>query len=327
MMLWMLYRCDEDRCEICARRIQVCWRSHQNRKVFKLLMNTVRSAEECLTPAVLRQLSPREANLLRDPSLQCKVRIRFSGPQFPPVIVFKIFHTGRGGSYLSGKKLFQPSNQATADTCRMMGNRKFMDLMMEDEMHWQGRTISHPADVTCMRDYMQYSSHLDELPAHVGGRENAWRHLSLKVLSRDGGTGTTDGPLREELSRATVMRRPDRPIRSPVAPPSSAVSTPGLWTPKRRLARARALADRMRRVYTLREEEKVKDGDHEENRTLRLDHMTDGQMNRPHAADDKFVFIPAASECLAISDVSDCEWEEEAELLCSWSNQLTLDLI
>lgn len=30
-----------------------------------------------------------------------------------------------------------------------------MDLMMEDEMHWQGRTISHPADVTCMRDYMQ----------------------------------------------------------------------------------------------------------------------------------------------------------------------------
>lgn len=37
----------------------------------------------------------------------------------------------------------------------MMGNRKFMDLMMEDEIHWQGRTISHPADVTCVRDYMQ----------------------------------------------------------------------------------------------------------------------------------------------------------------------------
>ncbi|KAL0194198.1 hypothetical protein M9458_012494, partial [Cirrhinus mrigala] len=30
-----------------------------------------------------------------------------------------------------------------------------------------------------------YSSHLDELPACVGGRENGWRFLSLKVLSRD----------------------------------------------------------------------------------------------------------------------------------------------
>ncbi|KAB5522210.1 hypothetical protein PHYPO_G00157020 [Pangasianodon hypophthalmus] len=315
----MLYRCDE---EICARRIQVCWRSHQHRKVFKLLMNTVRSAEECLTPAVLRQLSPREANLLRDSSLQCKVRFRFSGPQFPPVIVFKIFHTGRGGSYLSGKKLFQPSNQATADTCRMMGNRKFMDLMMEDELHWQGHTIARPADVTCIRDYMQYSSHLDELPAHVGGRENSWRRVSLKVLSRGGGTGATqDGLLREEPSGATVTRRPDRPIRSPAAPPSSAVSTPGPRTPNRRSARARTLADRKRRIYTLREDTR------EENSTVTLDHMTNSRMNKRHTADEKLVFIPDASECLALSDVSDCEWEEEAELLCSWSNQLSLDLI
>ncbi|XP_046695841.1 uncharacterized protein CXorf58 homolog isoform X4 [Silurus meridionalis] len=141
--------------EMCARRIQDCWRSHQNRKVFQLLMRTVCSAEACLTPALLQQLSPQEANLLRDPSLQCKVRFRFAGPLFPPVIVFKVFHTGRGGSYLSGKKLFQPSNQATADTCRMMGNRKFMNLMMEDENHWQGRTIWHPAEVMCTRDYMQ----------------------------------------------------------------------------------------------------------------------------------------------------------------------------
>lgn len=30
-----------------------------------------------------------------------------------------------------------------------------MDLMQEDEVHWQGRIISRPADVTCIRDYMQ----------------------------------------------------------------------------------------------------------------------------------------------------------------------------
>ncbi|KAF4113895.1 hypothetical protein G5714_006440 [Onychostoma macrolepis] len=45
-------------------------------------MNTVRSAEQCLASAVLRQLSPREAELLKDPSLKCKIRFRFAGPRF-----------------------------------------------------------------------------------------------------------------------------------------------------------------------------------------------------------------------------------------------------
>ncbi|XP_053341898.1 uncharacterized protein CXorf58 homolog [Clarias gariepinus] len=256
--------CEQDVCEVYARRIQVFWRARRDRKVFKLLMSTARSAEECLTPAVLRQLSPREANLLKDQSLQCKVRIRFSGPQFPPVIVFKIFQTGRGGRYLSGKNVFQPSNQATVDSCRMMGNRKFMDLMQQDEVHWQGRIISRPADVTCIRDYMQYSSHLD---------------------------------------------------LSPVAPPPSAVSTRGPRTPKRRSPQARTLTDRMRRVYTLRGTKTVKDGDQVIN------------VSERRSADEECVFFPAASEGVALSDVSDCEWEEEAELLCSWSNQLTLDWI
>lgn len=71
----------------------------------------------------------------------------------------------------------------------------------------------------------------------------------------------------------------------------------------------------------------VKDGDEEGKSTLRLDHMTDTQMNKRHTADEKFVLISDVSKYLVLSDVSDCEWEEEAELLCSWSNQLTLDLI
>uniref|UniRef100_A0A4W4H2S5 Uncharacterized protein n=1 Tax=Electrophorus electricus TaxID=8005 RepID=A0A4W4H2S5_ELEEL len=168
-----------------ARKIQAYWRSYQDRRLFRLLLNTVRSAEQCLTPAVLRQLSPREAHLLRDPSLPCKVRFRFSGSQFPPVIVFKIFHLGQGMHYLSGKKLFRPSNQATADTFQIMGKRKFVELMTKDEIQWRDQAISDPADITCMRDYMQYSSHLDELPIHLGGRGNTWRHLSLKALSRN----------------------------------------------------------------------------------------------------------------------------------------------
>ncbi|XP_016102258.1 uncharacterized protein CXorf58 homolog [Sinocyclocheilus grahami] len=158
-----------------ARRIQAYWRSFRDRWLFRLLMNTVRYTQQ---NSVWHQLSPREAELLKDPSLKCKIRFRFAGPWFPLSVVFKIFHIGGGGHYLSGKKVFSPSNQATADACRMMGNRAFMDLISMDEFH---RAAVKPQDVICMRDYMQYSSHLDELPACVKG----WRFLSLKVLSRE----------------------------------------------------------------------------------------------------------------------------------------------
>lgn len=42
--------------------------------------------------------------------------------------------------------------QATADTCRMMGNRAFMDLISVNEIH---KSAVEPQDVICMRDYMQ----------------------------------------------------------------------------------------------------------------------------------------------------------------------------
>lgn len=42
--------------------------------------------------------------------------------------------------------------QATADTCRMMGNRAFMDLISVNEIH---KAAVEPQDLICMRDYMQ----------------------------------------------------------------------------------------------------------------------------------------------------------------------------
>uniref|UniRef100_A0A3B4E769 Uncharacterized protein n=1 Tax=Pygocentrus nattereri TaxID=42514 RepID=A0A3B4E769_PYGNA len=170
-----LCRSDCEKREKSARRIQAFWKSYQDRKLFHLLMNTVRSAEQCVSPAVLRQVSPLEASLLTDRSLQCKVRFRFSGPQFPPVIVFKIFYTGRGRRYLSGKKLFRPSNQATADSYKVMGNRRFMELLMEDEVQWHGREISDPIDITCMRDYVQVRTHTAD--TLTPGRRNLERNL------------------------------------------------------------------------------------------------------------------------------------------------------
>lgn len=70
---------------------------------------------------------------------------------------------------------------------------------------------------------------------------------------------------------------------------------------------------------------KVKDRDEE--RESSLDHTTDSQIKKHHTVDKKSLLITDAYERSALGDVSDCEWEEEAELLCFWSNQLTQDLI
>ncbi|XP_017540557.1 putative uncharacterized protein CXorf58 homolog isoform X1 [Pygocentrus nattereri] len=301
---------DCEKREKSARRIQAFWKSYQDRKLFHLLMNTVRSAEQCVSPAVLRQVSPLEASLLTDRSLQCKVRFRFSGPQFPPVIVFKIFYTGRGRRYLSGKKLFRPSNQATADSYKVMGNRRFMELLMEDEVQWHGREISDPIDITCMRDYVQYSSHLDELPACMGGRENGWRCLSLQVLTRDRDTGPMVDKLKKE-----VLSRPSRPLRSPAAPPSSAVSS-------RRSARAQGISARRKLLYTRSEEQRALGEEQEEKQTHGAINININEMNEE--ADEELI-NPDPSSLLELDE--DSQWEEEAEKLCFWTSQLTLDTI
>ncbi|XP_021474422.2 putative uncharacterized protein CXorf58 homolog isoform X2 [Oncorhynchus mykiss] len=337
-----------------AKKIQKYWRSHQDRRLFQLMSLTVRAAEHCLAPAILRQLSPREADLVRDPSMHCKVRFRFSGSQFPPVIVFKIFHLGGGRQYISGKRVFRPSNQATTDTCRMMGNRTFINHIIADEIQRQGRMISDTSYITSMRDFMQYSSHLDELPAYLGGRENTWRFLSLQGLSRNilqwdslevGGKGTVADRLRQELLLLAPQipcpliggAIPPRMLRSPAAPPSSVVSTarhasqPATSsTPlpsTRRSARARTSAARMRHLYILGgtpkdENNETTEKNHNPERGEQEKDM-EGSVVKPEAPQ---IFWPLGlEEDSSENSLSDSEWEEEAEKLCLWTRQLALD--
>ncbi|RXN03311.1 zinc finger Y-chromosomal 1-like protein [Labeo rohita] len=293
--------------EDCARRIQAYWRSFRDRRLFRLLMNTVRSAEQCLASAVLRQLSPREAELLKDPSLKCKIRFRFAGPRFPPSVVFKIFRIGGGGHYLSGKKVFSPSNQATADTCRMMGNRAFMDLISMDEFH---KAAVEQQDVICMKDYMQYSSHLDELPAYVGGRENGWRFLSLKVLSRDvmlreGVKPGTRGrlkmvlPFRHLVNSRFAGRQP---------------SHRGSQASSRRSARAQNNVARKRRLYGLSEAERILD------EQKHMDGINSHDMKKQNGTTEKRdikIVLPSVETEDYDDSSSQSEWEEEAEKLCN----------
>ncbi|XP_072035268.1 uncharacterized protein CXorf58-like [Amphiura filiformis] len=171
---------------LAVRAIERCWCSYRDKQMFKLLKHAICAAEHSLTFEILRKVCPTEAQLLKDPGIKTRVRFRFSGSEFPPVILFKIFtHTeGTGLKYLSGKRCIKPATNAASDACRMMGHRKFYDQMIADTcQHMQDR-ITDEVDVTTVKDYMQYISNLDEMPAHIGGRDNLWRKLDLNALPR-----------------------------------------------------------------------------------------------------------------------------------------------
>ncbi|XP_048093736.1 uncharacterized protein CXorf58 homolog isoform X2 [Alosa alosa] len=346
-----------------AMKIQKFWRSYQDRTLFHLLLQTVRKAlsnpewpsrvpqESSLTPAVLRQLNPREAQLLRDPSMHCKVRFRFCGSQFPPIIVFKIFQSGGRQHYISGKKIFRPYNQATPQTCKIMGNRKFLDLLVTDELLHLGQRVADAADVVCMRDFMQYSSHLDELPAYLGGRSNSWRTLRLHPLPGPtlnyahlplGRTGPAGAHLRPDLLQGVLQgchaagetETPGggaRTLRSPAARPSSFASVPSSernhshrQTPSSSRASSvpsssrrsgkfhRAISMKMRQLYI--------SGHHNKAHQLSPDsplrvRPTD---TVPEGKEEGFNRSPSP-----FSNNSDWEKEqEEADRLCDWSRNL-----
>uniref|UniRef100_A0A8C2UJ41 Chromosome X open reading frame 58 n=2 Tax=Chinchilla lanigera TaxID=34839 RepID=A0A8C2UJ41_CHILA len=99
--------------DISARKIQRAWFVHLDKMIFQLLKHTICAAEYCVTHEILKNVCPLEAELVKDPSMKCKVRFRFSGETFPPFIVFKIFlHTeGHGYKYFSGKNLLKPSSK------------------------------------------------------------------------------------------------------------------------------------------------------------------------------------------------------------------------
>nr|XP_006213069.1 putative uncharacterized protein CXorf58 homolog [Vicugna pacos] len=143
--------------EISAHRIQRAWLSHLDKTVFQLLKYTVCAAEYHVTHEILKKVSPLEAELVKDPCMKCKVRFRFSGETFPPLIVFKIFlHTeGHGYKYFSGKNLLKPSSEAVVDACKMMGEKKFYHQIMEDEHLFQKFKITDKIDIVTLKDYVQ----------------------------------------------------------------------------------------------------------------------------------------------------------------------------
>ena len=83
------------------------------------------------SPQVLRKINPLEANILRDPTLHARLRFRFGGESFPPIILYKIF-INASVLYVSGATHILPGSEAAQDACDRMGDRRYFDLVLGD---------------------------------------------------------------------------------------------------------------------------------------------------------------------------------------------------
>ncbi|KAG3271841.1 uncharacterized protein CXorf58 homolog isoform X1 [Ictidomys tridecemlineatus] len=328
------------RLEISARKIQKSWFTYMDKVIFQLLKHTVCAAEHYVTYEILKKVSPLEAELIKDPSMKCKVRFRFSGERFPPFIVFKIFlHTeGRGYKYFSGKNLLQPSNEAMVDACKIMGKKKFYQQIMEDEHIFQKFKVTDHVDIVTMQDYMQYSSLLDETPASSGGRNNHWRRLNLENIPRTmmiydivdyAESGVISNRLQKEMKyllqrpRTEEMRQHQLKIVSQVRCPSFAIMQPLLQPYQqqsemkplgRRSKQARMKVEKMRKAYKMA-------------KNMNASEVTELQKNAASAKKRETIIIPTPSfDIVKVNEsTSDSELEKEEKELFAWYQDLHID--
>lgn len=296
-----------------ARKIERYWCSYRDKQMFKLLKYAICAAEHSLTYEVLRKVSPLEADLLRDPVIQARVRFRFGGAEFPPIILFKIFiHSGgHGVKYYCGKKVIKPASEAACDSLKLMGNRKFYDQLIADTCQHEKDRVTDETDVTTMKDYMQYLSHLDECPAATGGKSNTWRRLTLEAIPRQNivhdifsyvACGISTPRLLEECPDLLALRPATQEIQvaSIKAIPLYRKKRQVDYTissPIRRSKQAKARVAKMRKMFG---------------------------MDSPKLPES----CPGGTPVTQVPDVDlfqDEDWEDQADKLYEWTQTLSLD--
>ncbi|KAJ7333190.1 hypothetical protein OS493_018366 [Desmophyllum pertusum] len=282
-----------------SRKIERFWCSYRDKQMFKLLKYAICAAEHSLTYEVLRKVSPLEADLLRDPAIQARVRFRFGGTEFPPIIMFKIFiHSGgQGVKYICGKKVIKPASEAASDSLRLMGNRKFYDQLIADMCQHEKDRITDEIDVTTMKDYMQYLSHLDECPAETGGKSNMWRRLTLDAIPRQNivrdifsfvECGLTTPRLVEECPDLLWLRPATQEIQ---------VASIRAIPMYRRSRQAKARVAKMRKMFG---------------------------MDSPKLTESRQGVTPTIQ--VPVEDIfEDDDWEDQADKLYEWTQNLSLD--
>lgn len=162
-----------------AITIASAWTRYKQRKTFESMKNLLFLAESGLTIDMLRRLCPKELELVKDPFLRGRIRLRFGGTSFPPKLFFKIYTKGINVHYFNGRQLIVPGSQAARDSWNMMGTRQFTQQIILNQRVLEKMPVIDPVDVTSKQEYTQYMSMLDNIPINIGGRNNGWRELDL----------------------------------------------------------------------------------------------------------------------------------------------------
>ena len=61
-------------------------------QIFQLLVHSICAAEYSMAFDILKRVNPKEAEFLKDSKIPYKVRFRFGGDSFPPLVYFKVSH-------------------------------------------------------------------------------------------------------------------------------------------------------------------------------------------------------------------------------------------
>ncbi|XP_006885138.1 PREDICTED: putative uncharacterized protein CXorf58 homolog [Elephantulus edwardii] len=317
---------------IAVHIIEHAWLAHVYKTMFQLLKHTICAVEHYVAYEVLKGMCPLEAQLIKDPSMKYKVRFRFSGEEFPPFIVFKIFlHTeGRGYKYISGKNIMKSSNETLSSACKMMGNSKFTSQILEDERLFQQFKITDEVDIVTLKDYMQYTSLMDEIPAYSGGRNNQWRRLTLQNLPRTmmiydivdySESGTISDRLQKEMRylsqrpKTEEMRQHQLRIISEVRFPSPSLSIkPTYLQPYRKQSEVKHLGRRSKQAQMKVEKMRKAYKAHKE------ENAPPEPKKSPRVKKQEIIFSTPSFDIVKVRQATpDEEWGREEEELYAWS--------
>ncbi|TPX40537.1 hypothetical protein SeLEV6574_g06561 [Synchytrium endobioticum] len=160
-----------------VRTLETFWIQCSSKRHFKLIKDLITKSERSMTWQFAKRLSREESELLRDPFMQARVRLRLGGESFPPTIFFKIF-TKTQTHYYSAKRLIQPGSVAARDSLKCSGRWPFLKHVLD--VHFSSPVDS--VDITSQAEFVQFMSSLDSRSAHIGGRQNGWRVIGLNEL-------------------------------------------------------------------------------------------------------------------------------------------------
>jgi hypothetical protein len=112
-----------------------------------------------MTIHLVKMLSPKEAELLMEPTSQCRVRFRLGGNTFPPTVYYKIFTSNSNVHYFSGKRIIEFGSDADIQAISLMGNRTYYEAMRSMAFYLNPKhpDVSEHYEVTNRKEYIQVS--------------------------------------------------------------------------------------------------------------------------------------------------------------------------